>query len=402
MTEMTLDPAVQAPDPPELPADPVSPPPADSRATRTGRRTGNLFAGLSAIAVKELRGRMRGRRAFVNVTLFLLIVGGFAWMVELMAERSLDGGFGSAGQSAAIGRTVFAALVMLETFLHVMLTPPFTAGAISLEREKQTIDQLVVTPISSVAIVLGKLLAALVFVGVLIATSIPFTAVVFVFGGVAPDDIVRSYVVMVAAAIVFSSLGIFFSALLKRTQLATVVTYLAVLALTFGALFTWGFWTSMTSGGNERFGPLAGSAPEWFVYANPAIAQADVLCGTETGFEGWCSIVGTFTNRPIFGGSTEFEPPMPAPDVGVVAVPRPLGVAGDVAIGGASDGPELQRPALAAAQPFGIDRDALWPRMVAVWLGMSSVLVIGAIQLVGPRRRPRIGRPFVRRPGGGT
>jgi hypothetical protein len=40
--------------------------------------------------------------------------------------------------------------------------------------------------------------------------------------------------------------------------------------------------------------------------------------------------------------------------------------------------------------------------MVAVWLVMSIVLVIGAIQLVGPRRRPRIGRPSVRRPGGGT
>ena len=46
---------------------------------------------------------------------------------------------------------------MLETLQVVFLAPALTAGAISLEREKQTLDLLVVTPISSLAIVIGKL-----------------------------------------------------------------------------------------------------------------------------------------------------------------------------------------------------------------------------------------------------
>ena len=59
------------------------------------RRTG---LGIGAIGVKELRGRMRGRRAFVILSLYLILLGGFTWMVELIMERTYSAGFG--GSSA--------------------------------------------------------------------------------------------------------------------------------------------------------------------------------------------------------------------------------------------------------------------------------------------------------------
>jgi hypothetical protein len=46
----------------------------------------DVFGGISAISVKELRGRMRGRRAFIIITIHLLLVAGFAWMVETLME----------------------------------------------------------------------------------------------------------------------------------------------------------------------------------------------------------------------------------------------------------------------------------------------------------------------------
>ena len=48
----------------------------------------------------------------------------------------------------------------------------FTAGQISLEREKQTLEMLTATPISSLAIVIGKLLSALAYVFLLIAAGL--------------------------------------------------------------------------------------------------------------------------------------------------------------------------------------------------------------------------------------
>ena len=116
---------------------------------------------MAAVGVKELRGRMRGKRAFVILTIHLLLVAGFAWMIESISERSLAGGFGSSfGASAEIGRQLFLAIMFLLTLITLILAPASTAGAISLEREKQTLDLLATTPISSLAIVLGKLRVA--------------------------------------------------------------------------------------------------------------------------------------------------------------------------------------------------------------------------------------------------
>ena len=118
-------------------------------------------------------------------------------------ERTYATGFGGNATfaTAAIGQGIFAALLMLETLLVAFLAPMATAGAISLEREKQTLEMLAATPITSVAIVLGKLFSALIYVWLLIAASIPLTAVVFVFGGVAPDDLLRGYLVLIVTAL---------------------------------------------------------------------------------------------------------------------------------------------------------------------------------------------------------
>ena len=93
--------------------------------------------------------------------------------------------------SATVGRGIFADLLMLQTLMVAVLAPAATAGTISSEREHQTLELLAVTPISSFAIVVGKLLSALAWVFVLVLASIPVTALVFVFGGVAPDDVVE-------------------------------------------------------------------------------------------------------------------------------------------------------------------------------------------------------------------
>ena len=73
--------------------------------------------GIAAIGVKELRGRMRGRRAFVSVTIYVLIVAGFAWMVGRILEDSArqQFAFNPQFQSASIGRGIFAALMLLQT-----------------------------------------------------------------------------------------------------------------------------------------------------------------------------------------------------------------------------------------------------------------------------------------------
>jgi len=330
--------------------------------------------GIVAVGVKELRGRMRGRRAFVVLTVHLLLVGGFAWMVETFAERSVTSGFGGTlSASADIGRQLFTALMLLLTLIVLVLAPASTAGAISLEREKQTLDLLATTPISSLAIVLGKLLSALSWVFLLLLASIPVSALVFTFGGVAPDDLVRGYLVLVVSAIGFGSVGLFVSALVKRTQAATVINLVTVLALTAGTTVLFIFWTAM--GSVQAFagdgavsvrdsGPIAAFTrrpPEALMYFNPFVAEIDVVCGTETGYGGSCSIIGVITNRNLN-----------APDV----VSGPGGV----------------------VDQFGVTRDTYWPRSLLAMAVVSVILVVLSVQLVSPTRRWRRPRAVTAHP----
>ena len=395
---------VQEPAEAELPA--VVPVPV-GRAGRPSRphpiaamRSG--LNGIAAVGVKELRGRMRGRRAFVILTLYLLFLAGFAAAWQAIAVRqygsSAASGSSAAFMSAVIGQEIFGALLIVETLLVVFLAPAFTAGAISMEREKQTLDMLAATPISSLAIVIGKLLSALTYVFILIGASIPLTAMVFVFGGVGPDEVVRGYVILLVSAVGLGSVGLFISALMQRTQAATVVTFFGVMALTMGTLFIVLFWTTMAGlstnqlgGRGQGLGPINGRPPDALLWFNPFAAQYDVICGASDGYGGWCSRLAEMTNGAISigigGGATGggFEPGIVEPAMPVDGVGREP--ASGVVRGGVND---------VAVQPFGIRRDVFWPRSVAAWMGLSAILVVASVQLVSPTRRWR--PPFLNRP----
>jgi ABC-type transport system involved in multi-copper enzyme maturation permease subunit len=369
----------------------------------TGPRFGLLartIGGITAIGVKELRGRMRGRRAFVILTIYLLLLGGFALMIERVMETMLNNPFSgtTATASPAIGQGIFAALLLLMTLQVVFLAPASTAGAISLEREKQTLELLATTPISSLAIVIGKLLSALVYVFLLIAASIPLMAVVFVFGGVGPEDVVRGYIVLIVTALGLGSFGLLCSSLVKRTTASTAITIFGVLAITIGTVFLLAFWQAMGSfdaNGNRRPGPLGIRTPTPIAWVNPFMAQADVLCGTESTFGGgWCTIVNGLvptTDGVIFtdGGAVPLPAPMP------VAIPEKgaFGAEGGGVVVEQGVGVFVgERPVndIAPAEPFGVRRDTLWTRTVALWLGLSAIFLLISVQAVSPTRRWRL------------
>jgi ABC-type transport system involved in multi-copper enzyme maturation permease subunit len=375
--------------------------------------------GIVAVGVKELRGRVRGRRAFVVLTFYLLFLAAFAWAWQLVAERayvqnsSLQGG-SAAFASALVGQEVFGALVLVETLLVVFLAPAFTSGAISLEREKQTLDMLAATPISSLAIVVGKLLSALAYVFLLIAASIPLTAIVFVFGGVGPDDVLRAYAVLIVSALGLGSLGLFISAAMQRTQGATVVTFFTVLFLTLGTMFGVLFWNTMIGGsggslinGGGGVSSTRTRAPEAFLWFNPFAAQYDVICGASDGYGGWCTRLNTITHGAISVGSgSSIITPVSGFGTGGIAPIAGTGIDKATLEKLKAQDPSARGPVnvdlganglgLAATdpQPFGVRRDTFWPRSLQAWGVMSVVFILASIQLVSPTR----GWRFLRRP----
>jgi ABC-type transport system involved in multi-copper enzyme maturation permease subunit len=357
-------------------------------------------SGISAIIVKELRGRMRGRRAFVIITIHILLLALFAWMLMRINEEQTAGlSFG--GQvnyaSAAIGRGIFIGLMLLQTLMVAVLAPAATAGAISSEREHQTLDLLAVTPISSLAIVLGKLASALAWLFVLILASIPVTALVFVFGGVAPDDMIRAYIVLFATVIGLGSVGIFFSTLTRRTGASTGLTFVVTLALVVGSVFVWAFLSSTSESDSTG---LRRQPPEALLYLNPFVAQMDVACGTEDGgFGQTCGIVTGIVGQqivPDFPRPAPFQPDVdPGFGVGDGGIIVPVGNLTNEEIlkiraggGGVGNGDEV-----ADAQVAITWRDRFWPKTVLAFLFLATVMTLASVQFVTPTRRWRPSLP---------
>jgi ABC-2 type transport system permease protein len=250
-------------------------------------------SSITTIMVKELRSRMRGRRAFIVLTVYLgilaLITYGVYVVVEPNAQGMAVGGFGgfggNANASALIGQSIFTLLSIFQLILVCFIAPAFTAGQISLEREKQTLDLLISTPMRPSAIVIGKLAAALAFVVLMIVAAIPITAIVLMYGGASVEDIVRQQAVLLATALALGAIGLFYSALIKRTQAATVLTYITVLAMTIGTTMLFIFW-SVVVNQNEQGGFNVGPserAPEQLMYINPMVGMLDVVANTEPG-----------------------------------------------------------------------------------------------------------------------
>jgi ABC-type transport system involved in multi-copper enzyme maturation permease subunit len=393
---------------------------------RVGRAVGRFWSGISAVSIKELRSRMRGRRAFIVLTIYLMLLALFAFAiyVYLKQQAATNTNFGGfprpdtgfpgwpSGQtlangtalSAGIGHGIFGGLLFLETLLVLVLAPAFTTGAISLEREKQTLDLLVTTPLSTLGMVIGKLFSALIYVFLLIIASIPLASLVFVFGAVGPDDLVRAYVFLFALAFGMGALGLFVSALVKRTQTATVITFVLVLVLSIGTAAAHQFWQVALRSSSSSSGLLltsrAGRAPEALVWLNPFVSDLDMICATAPDtYHDSCAYISGVTGRPYFGSpSSPSDPPIFR---GGPVVPVPGGVGVDN-FGGVEDVVILDNPPTEAladqAVSFAFPRDTFWPKSAAAFVGLGVILTLLAAQLVSPTRRLRISRPTFRRP----
>jgi ABC-type transport system involved in multi-copper enzyme maturation permease subunit len=201
----------------------------DIEVLRTGR-----LARLTQnpVALKELRSRMRGRRAFVVLGIYLSIMSGFIWLVYLSYYQAAQSAFGPEASQA--GKTVFAAVLGIQAFLIVFVGPAFTAGAISGEKERQTYDLLRTTLLSAGALVRGKLLSALGYVFLLVFAAIPLMSLAFLLGGVAWEELLISQAVVGVAAVTYALVGLYASALMRSTLAASVTTYAMAIFLILG------------------------------------------------------------------------------------------------------------------------------------------------------------------------
>lgn len=192
---------------------------------------------------RELLTNLRANRAFVLMFLYQLALAAVlltAYPSNLRVDLTTDSNY---------ARQLVDFFFLGQYIIASLMAPTFAAGAISGEKERKTYEMLLASPLHPWAIVIGKMVASLTHLAVLIIASLPIIMLALPLGGVSIYEVLAAYLWLVVSVILFGSIGLACSGGFRRTASSLVVSYLIILPLVMlGA----GFWRGMESYGNLR------------------------------------------------------------------------------------------------------------------------------------------------------
>ena len=201
---------------------------------------------------------------------------------------------------------LYAFVATLEFLLLMFIMPALTSASISGERERHTLELMFTTRLRAADIVAGKLMSALSQLLVMAFSSFPVLLLTFVYGSMNLKDLALLMFCFVTVALFCGSLGIFASALMRRSTFSNVVTYGTLLAAVAGTYLFNQFLLNVSQmevnsmilqAGEVRPAPSS----EWAAYLlllNPAATFAELLESQVSGGG------GQFTVRYFLGAAS--------------------------------------------------------------------------------------------------
>ena len=257
---------------------------------------------LNPVLGKELRQRFRFWQSAITLSLYLVVVGVFTLGFVYLSWQ----GEGVLFQPCR-SMEIFIIFSVTQLMLLAFVTPGLTASTISSEREKQTLNVLLTTDLTPCGIIVSKMLAACSFTLLLIVATLPLYAMVFLYGGIAPGQVLGVFGYYLVTMFLFASVGMICSTWFRRTGASTVTAYGLIFALGGGT----GILAAFIHQLNRMSGQLTGQEPvslsvQLLQNINPLlvlirILGEDAVMGVERVmflpywgvYIGFCLVVGT-------------------------------------------------------------------------------------------------------------
>jgi len=218
------------------------------------------------ILVRVVYGMSRRSRhlwlRFGYLAILLIVV-----TITLLAAGTTRGA--SLGDLAKGASQTFMWASITQLLLMCFLAPVFTAGAITQERDAQTYNILISTPLSNAQIVIGSLLSRLYFVIVLLLAGLPIIMTTMVYGGVTQGQIFRSFAIAGATAVLTGSLAITISMLRVGTR-RTIFSFFLGIGLYLFSVYFLGRWSATAV--PEAPMPIDGKQMSWLAAFHPFLA----------------------------------------------------------------------------------------------------------------------------------
>jgi len=165
--------------------------------------------------------RPRTYIARVAYGLALLVLMSTAWLVLTGTQLIRD-----IGDLARFGTSLFQLLAPLQLAVAMFFSALLAASAVAQEKDRQTLILLLLTKLTNSELVLGKLMASLLHVLMLLATALPLFMLAALFGGISFGQIGRVYAVTVASVLVCGSLGSILALWREKTYQSLALTLL--------------------------------------------------------------------------------------------------------------------------------------------------------------------------------
>ncbi len=194
---------------------------------------------INPVLKKELKTRMRTWKTPAMISLYAILICSLFFIIFI--ESFVNSRYGVGFRPYSV-RTMYIVITIFQMLLIIFIVPAITSSSICGERERRTFDMLVGTRLSSFSIVLGKLMASLAQIVLLLIVSIPILSIMFLFGGFSPGNIIMLFLFYLVTAIYFGSIGIFTSTFFRKTTTSTIMSYLISLFLVGGTIIITVIW----------------------------------------------------------------------------------------------------------------------------------------------------------------
>jgi ABC-type transport system involved in multi-copper enzyme maturation permease subunit len=129
------------------------------------------------------------------------------------------------------------AAAFFHTFLAVqmgvllLLTPAFVAGSIAEEREKGRLNDLLLTDITPAGIIIGKMLARVCQLVLLLLAGVPVLAILFLMGGIDPALLIASFALTLFSMLSVASFSLYLTVNIARPGEAIMSAYIGFILI---------------------------------------------------------------------------------------------------------------------------------------------------------------------------
>ncbi|MHB9130104.1 MAG: ABC transporter permease [Armatimonadota bacterium] len=169
----------------------------------------------------EIRRRLRGTRSLWLLCAYGIVLAGIVVSILLLEPVARN-----AMSWPAYGRRVWYLLLGGQGVFMLLIAPGLAAGVITDARQRNTLDFLLLTRLTSRQLVMGFFWGQLGLLLMVVMSSAPVVAIVSaVYGGISPLEVSLGYVALCGLGMLCTSTALLASCRNTSTSTATVQSY---------------------------------------------------------------------------------------------------------------------------------------------------------------------------------